>query len=176
MTDFDPVPDAADEARERWRQQTDTFGRVYDVILGITDPTPVSEIAELAVCSPNAAKKHLERLAEMGIVRASDRTPPVEYARDDGFLEWREASRIAAELDVDEIIDRVEQLEAERDTYESRFGSTDPSTVSVFELDDHEAIHERMAAVSQWQRIERNFRLYELARQLAQNDGHLLPA
>ncbi|ERH02769.1 MAG: hypothetical protein J07HN6_00809 [Halonotius sp. J07HN6] len=33
-----------------------------------------------------------------------------------------------------------------------------------------------MTAVSEWQGLIRDLRLYELARQLAQNDGHLIPA
>ncbi|UHQ97906.1 hypothetical protein HYG81_18790 [Natrinema zhouii] len=34
MTEFDPVPDAdaVDEVRQRWRETTDTFGRVYDTV------------------------------------------------------------------------------------------------------------------------------------------------
>jgi hypothetical protein len=41
---------------------------------------------------------------------------------------------------------------------------------------DHETIHDRMTAVSDWQGVIRDIRLYELARQLSQNDGHLIPA
>ncbi|AAG18674.1 hypothetical protein VNG_0034H [Halobacterium salinarum NRC-1] len=33
-----------------------------------------------------------------------------------------------------------------------------------------------MHAVSEWQATTRDLRLYELARKLAQNDGHLIPA
>jgi hypothetical protein len=33
-----------------------------------------------------------------------------------------------------------------------------------------------MEAISEWRGLRRDIRLYELARQLAQNDGHLLPA
>jgi len=33
-----------------------------------------------------------------------------------------------------------------------------------------------MDAISEWQSLERDIRLYELARQLSLNDGHLLPA
>jgi len=177
MSEFDPNPPeaAVGEVRQRWQDDTDTFGRVYDTVLGVTEPTPYTDIAEGADCSPNAAKKHLERLAEMGIVRA-DRSRPARYERNDGYLEWQDASRIAQELAVEEIIERVQRLEARRDEFEERFETTDPSSVSVFERDDHEAIHERMAAVSEWQSIDRYIRLYELARQLAQNDGHLLPA
>ncbi len=178
MDEFDPAPavDDATEPRQQWLDDTDTFGRVYDVVLGITSPTPAAEIAEIADCSPNAATKHLTRLAEMGVVEANRESRPARFARNDGYLEWQEASRIARELSVAEIIDRVESLEAERDEYEERFGTADPADVSVFDHDDHDTIHERMSAVSEWQGLIRDLRLYELARQLAQNDGHLIPA
>ncbi|PGF15827.1 sugar-specific transcriptional regulator TrmB [Natrinema sp. CBA1119] len=178
MTEFDPVPDAdaVDGVRQRWRESTDTFGRVYDTVLGVTEPTPYTEIARVADCSPNAAKKHLERLAEMGIVRADADAQPARYERNDGYLEWQEASRIAQEQTVDEIIERVRQLEARRDEFIDRFGTTDPSAVSVFDHDDHDAIHAQMERISDWQALERDIRLYELARRLAQNDGHLIPA
>jgi len=177
MDDFDPAPDADDsQPRQQWLDDTDTFGRVYDVILGITTPTPAAEIAEIADCSPNAATKHLSRLAEMGVVNADRESRPARYSRNDGYLEWQEASRIARELSITEIIDRVESLEAERADYEERFGATDPTEVSVFEHDDHDMIHERMESISEWRGLRRDIRLYELARQLAQNDGHLIPA
>ena len=175
MTEFDPAPDS-DASQRRWQEGTDTFGRVYDVILGITSPTAYTEIAERADCSPNAAKKHLERLAEMGIVRADRNSRPPTYKRNEGYLEWQDATRIANELSVDEIIDRVQALEEQRAAYEAQFGTTDPTDVSVFDRDDHDTIHERMATVSEWRGVIRDIRLYELARQLSQNDGHLLPA
>ncbi|GAA0260168.1 helix-turn-helix domain-containing protein [Haladaptatus pallidirubidus] len=177
MTEFDPTPntDAVDTVRQRWRENTDTFGRVYDTILGVTTPTPYAEVAETAECSPNAAKKHLERLVEMGIARTDNESRPARYERNEGYLEWQEASRIATDLTVDEIIKRVQQLEAHREEFEDRFETTDPSSVEVFAQDDYNAIHERMEAVSEWHAAERDIRLYELARQLAQNDGHLVP-
>ncbi|WP_435066273.1 winged helix-turn-helix domain-containing protein [Halobaculum sp. EA56] len=175
MTEFDPAPDS-DAARRRWQEGTDTFARVYDTVLGITSPTPYTEIAEIADCSPNAARKHLDRLAEMGIARADSDSRPATYERNDAYLEWQEASRIAADLTVEEIIDRVQSLESRRGEYEERFETTDPAEVSVFDREDHDAVHERMAAVSEWQGVIRDVRLYELARQLAQNDGHLIPA
>jgi hypothetical protein len=175
MTEFDPAPTSNDTQR-RWRAGTDTFGRVYDVLLGVTTPTASTEIAELADCSPNAAKKHLDRLAEMGIARVEGESRPATYERNEGYLEWQEASRIATDLAVDAIIDRVESLEATREEYEAEFGTTDPTDVSVFDHGNHETIHDRMTAVSEWQGVIRDIRLYELARQLSQNDGHLIPA
>lgn len=175
MSEFNPAPDA-DTDRSRWQDGTDTFGRVYDVVLGLTSPTAYTDIAELANCSPNAAKKHLDRLAEMGIAHANRGSRPVLYERNDGYLEWQEASRIADALTPEEIIDRVAALEQQRSEYEDQFGTTDPRMVSVFDDTDHETIHERMTAVSEWQGVIRDLRLYELARQLSENDGHLIPA
>lgn len=172
MDEFDPAPDTN---RPNWPDDADTFDRVYDVALGLGEPTSYGDVADLAECSPNAAKKHLDRLVEMGIVRADTEARPAHYERNDSYLELQEANRIAADLTVDEIVDRVRDLEAERERYEERFDAVDPKTVSVFD-DDHETVHERMQAVSEWQGIDRDIRLYELARQLSQNDGHLLPA
>lgn len=172
MSEFDPAPrtDASP-----WPEDADTFDRVYDVALGLTTATSYADVADLAECSPNAAKKHLDRLTEMGVVRADTDSRPTRYSRNDGYLEWQEASRIARELTIDEIVERVRDLEAERAGYEERFDATDPDDVSVVAA-DHGAVHERMATVSDWQAIDRDIRLYELARQLAQNDGHIIPA
>lgn len=175
MTEFNPAPNT-ESTKRRWHAGADTFDRVYDALLGTASPTAYTELAELADCSPNTAKKHLERLTEMGIARADTESKPATYERNDGYLEWQEASRIATELSIDEIIDRVEALEAQREAYESQFETTDPTTVSIYDHGDHETIHERMTAVSEWQGVIRDLRLYELARQLSQNDGHLIPA
>ena len=177
MTEFDPVPEqeAVDDVRQRWRETTDTFDRVYGTVLGVTEPTPYAEIASTADCSPNAAKKHLDRLADMGIVRADQDAQPARYERNDGYLEWQEASRIAEARTVEEIIDRVETLETRREAFVDRFGTADPTTVSVFDHDDHDEVHALMERVSDWHALERDIRLYELARQIAQNDGHLVP-
>ena len=175
MTEFDPAP-GTDRSSQRWQEGTDTFGRVDEGVLGVTSPTAYTEIAELANCSPNAAKKHLERLAEMGIVSAETDSRPATYKRNEGYLEWQDASRIATELSIEQIINRVEALEAQQTEYEAQFETSDPAAVNVFDHGSHETIHERMAAVSEWQGVIRDIRLYELARQLSQNDGHLIPA
>jgi predicted ArsR family transcriptional regulator len=176
MNEFDPAPQDDNNATKRWQADTDTFDRVYDVILGVTTPTAYRDIADWADCSGTTAKKHLDRLAEMGVVQKDGQSRPARYQRDDGYLEWQEASRIADALSVEEIIDRVAELETEQQTYEQRFDTTEPESVTVFDADDNETVHERMQAVSDWQAVKRDLRLYELARQLAQNDGHLIPA
>jgi hypothetical protein len=173
MDTFDPAPEGR---RERWQEGTDTFGRVYDVLLGTATLTSYTDIADLADCSPNAAKKHLDRLAGMGIARGDTESKPARYARHEGYLEWQEARRIAQEQSPDEIVERVRRLEAKREAYERRFDTMDPASVSVFDHGDHERVHERMEAIGEWEGIVRDIRLYELAHQLARNDGHLVSA
>lgn len=95
--------------------------------------------------------------------------------RNDAYFEWRDASRIAADLTFEEIVDRVEQLESSREEYREKFDERDPSSVFVFANSDHDEAHDRMKDVGEWIGIERDIRLYELAHQIALNDGHLLP-
>ena len=92
---------------------------------------PRTLISQIADCSPNAAKKHLERLAEMGIVRADRDSRPAQYERNEGYLEWQDASRIANELSVEEIIERVKELEERRREYETQFESTSQCSTTV---------------------------------------------
>jgi len=108
----------------------------------------------------------------MGLVRSDSQSRPASYHRNEGYLEWQDASRIAADLSVGEIIDRVGGLESRREEYEDRFGTSDPTQVSAFDHDDHDTVHKRMTAISEWKGVIRDIRLYELARQLSQNDGH----
>ncbi len=174
MAVFDPAPDA--DGPPRWHGDRDTFDRVYDAVLGVSSPTAYTDVADLAGCAPNTAKKHLERLSVMGFVRADRESRPARYERDEGYLEWQAATRIANERAVESIRERVDALEARREECESRFGRSDPGAIAVFDRDDHEAVHERMAAIGDWEGVVRDIRLYQLAGQLARNGGRLLPA
>lgn len=178
MTDFDPTPAeaAVEDARQRWKGRTDTFSRVYNTILGVDEFTHYPEIAEIANCSPNTAKKHLNRLVEMRIVQQDTNVRSARYRRNDAYLEWYEASQIAEEFPEGKIIDRVRQFESRIQEYEEEFDTDDPSTISVRDQSDHETVHERMEAISEWLSLERDIHLYELAHQLAANDGHLISA
>lgn len=177
MGDFDPNPAnaAIEEAKEHWKEQTDTFGRVYYTILGVTEFTYYPEIASTANCAENSAKKHLERLAEMGLVERDSRVELPRYRRNDTYFEWREASRIADDLSKDKIVERVGELESRVADFEDQFGTDDPSTVSLGDQSSDQSVHAWLKEISEWQSIERDIHLYELAFHLASNDGHLIP-
>lgn len=173
MTPSDSTPpgEAIDEDRP---DETTAFDRVYETALEATEPTPYPEIAEFADCSPSTAKAHLDRLASMEVVRVDAESQPARYERNDSYLEWRRASRLAGEHTLGQLLERVRELEERQIEFEERFGSTDPSAVSVFDQDDSATIQERMDALEEWQTIDEEIRLLELARTIVQNDGHLV--
>ncbi len=176
MTEFDPNPDgnALEAARKQWKEETDTFGRVYYTILGVTEYTHHSKIAEVADCSPSTARKHLNRLVDMGLVNRNPDLHSAYYQRNDAYFEWRDASRIADELTPDEIAERVAHLESRKTEYENRFDDDDPTAVAAFGQSDHENTHERLDALAEWRSLDRDIQLYELAFRIAANDGHLI--
>ncbi|MFC7199723.1 DUF7342 family protein [Halospeciosus flavus] len=167
MSEFDPVPD---REGSWWQEGTDTFDRVHDLVLGLGEPMDYTEIAALADCSPDAAKKHLDRLAEIGVAQADRESQPARYKRDDEYLECKEATQIAHDHSAETIRSRIQDLEADRESYEMRFGVANPSAVNVFGQESHEEDHDRMVAVSDWQATIRDIRIYKIARQLAQAD------
>jgi len=108
MAEFDPVPDSEAPVDDGKTGLTPLVGSTRS-LWGLRHPQRTQTLRSCD-CSPNAAKKHLERLSEMGIVRENQESRPAQYERNEGYLEWQDASRIADELAVEEIIDRVRSL------------------------------------------------------------------
>jgi len=50
--------------------------RVYRVALQLYEPAGVSDVAERAACAPDTARRHLNRLADIGVVEAVSESPP----------------------------------------------------------------------------------------------------
>lgn len=168
-SDLHPDKEIVKEIREEWTGQNDTFGRVYQTLLGCKEYAHADEIADIAGCSLKSAQKHLNRLVQMGVAERAH-----GYRRNEGYLEWMKAKEIADNLSEEDIIERVRQLESRASKLETEFGSDGPNTASVYEVESDDAMHERMKSISEWRSIERDISLYELARQIIQNDGHLI--
>ncbi|WP_436903755.1 DUF7342 family protein [Halovenus halobia] len=60
--------------------------RVYRIALQLHDPGQIAEIADRADCAPDTARRHCERLAEIGVLnRTSDQ--PATYQRNEAYFE-----------------------------------------------------------------------------------------
>jgi len=96
MTEFDPTPES-DDTQRRWQTGTDTFGRVYDVVLGLRLRlrTPKSLSLRTALQMP---RKSISTVWRRWASPEPIESRPATYERNEGYLEWQDASRIATEL------------------------------------------------------------------------------
>lgn len=173
---MEPSEDVVTSIRDSWEADNDAFGRVYEAVLGISEFTRHHEIAEVARCAPNTAKKHLKRLRQMGIVEFRHTGGALMFRRNDAYLEWREVNQIAEDHSIQDLVERVRELEAKEAELKEEFGVEGPDAASVYRSDSDQPTHEMMQAIGTWNSIQRDIRLYEAARQLQQNDGRLISA
>lgn len=173
---MEPSEDVVTDIRDSWERENDAFGRVYETILGISEFTRHHKIAEVAGCAPNTAKKHLNRLNQMGIVECQSSHRILKFRRNDAYLEWREVTQIADEQSVQDLAERVRELETKESELQEEFGVEGPDTASVYGSNSDRPRHEQMQVIGTWNGIQRDIRLYEAARQLQQNDGRLISA
>ena len=171
-----PSEEVVTNIRDSWEGDNDAFGRVYETILGISEFTGHNDIAEIARCAPNTAKKHLKRLNQMGIADCQSSHWSLMFRRNDAYLEWREVTQIAEEHSVQDLAERVRELETKESELQEEFGVEGPDTASVYASNSDRPTHELMQAIGTWNGIQRDIRLYEAARQLQQNDGRLVSA
>lgn len=173
---MEPSEDVVTNIRESWERENDAFGRVYEAILSISEFTRHHEIAEVARCAPNTAKKHLRRLNQMGIAECQSSHSAIRFRRNDAYLEWREVTQIAEKQSVQDLAEKVRELEAKESELQEEFGVEGPDTASVYMSNSDRPTHELMQAIGTWNSIQRDIRLYEAARQLQQNDNRLISA
>lgn len=169
----DPFEEVLNEILDYWGAEGETFERICKVIFDISEYTSHIEIAETADCSHNSVKKHLDRLTELRVVEKDPRTELARYRRNSAYIEWRALRHIINEYPMDEIIERVEALEVRQENLVDKTGEI-PSIVPAADVKMHESVGSRMEAANEIELIKRRIRLYELARQAIENDGHLV--
>lgn len=169
----DPFDEVLNEIIGYWAAEGERFEHICKVIFDISESTSHMEIAEKADCSPNSVKKHLDRLAELGVVEKNPRTELARYHRNSAYIEWRALRHIIDEYSMEEIIGRVEALEARQEELIGNTGEI-PSIVPAGDVKLHESVGPRMEAANELELIKRRIRLYELARQAQENGGHLV--
>lgn len=158
-----------------WRTDRTTFQRVYDAALGLESFSTAAEVAEIAECSDSGAREALAQLVEMGIVERRDGRPAA-YRRNDAYLTWKRVEELAREHDAESLRQRVDELIAEDEAFQDRYDVPDPDAVSMEDLpvDDHDALHDRWEALSEWRTVRRDVRVLRRAVRRAesqQGDG-----
>ena len=173
MSKATPFEEVLNEIQDFWNSEEDVFGRICSTIFETTRYTSYTLISEEADCSPNSAKKHLDRLAELGLVERQIKNTTTCYRLNTTYIEWRVLIYIVEKYSLDEIIERVKALEARQEELSDQNRDV-PSIAHASDVQANESIGSRMQAANSLESINRRIRLYELARQVLQNDGHLV--
>ena len=149
---------------DRWQDERTTFQRVYDVLVGSQSFLTAQGFADRAECSETAARNALEQLAEMGVAERRDGRP-VRYRRNDSYFRWKRVESLAREHSPDELQDRVDDLIAEDEAFQDKYGVPDPDAVSTADLpvDDHDALQKRWEDLSEWRTVRRDIKLLRRA-------------
>ena len=151
-------------AADRWQDERTTFQRVYDILVGAQSFLTVQEFADRAACSDTAARNALEQLTEMGVAEHRSGRP-ARYRRNDSYFEWKRIDSLAREHSPDELQERLDDLITEDNAFQDEYGVPDPDAVSTADLpaEDHDALQERWADLSEWRTVRRDIRLVRRA-------------
>lgn len=174
-TRSDPIEEAIETIQERWVERTDAFARIFKTILQCTEYHHYSAVAEKANCSENTAKKHLDRLVDMGIVDRNDRVKLATYRRSRSYIEWWIMQNIASKYSVEEIVDRIEELEQYQKELENKFDESDLTPNKIYMAESVSMVSEKLDAVTKWRHTEQRIRYYQFAYQVSSFDGHFMP-
>ncbi|SEH68871.1 hypothetical protein SAMN05192561_1385 [Halopenitus malekzadehii] len=159
-----PDPKRSSDAKTRWTSERTTFQRVYDVMTGVSDYATAADVAERARCSADGARNALAQLVEMGIVERRDGRP-AEYRRNDSYFRWKRIEELAREHSATALRSQVADLLEEDEEFRDRFDATDPDSIppATFEITDHDAIHDRFAALSRWRSVRHDIDVLQRA-------------
>ncbi|PGF15023.1 hypothetical protein CP556_02030 [Natrinema sp. CBA1119] len=168
MTDR-PAP--AEPPTEGWKTDRTTFQRVYDVLVGTTEPVSAQQFAAWADCSENGARRALEQLAEMGIADRSNERPAL-YQRNPSYFRWKRIETLARDHSASDLRARLEDLiEADRKLQE-KYGVPDPDAVVADDsIEDHETLHDRWEDLTEWRTTRRDITLLKRAVQRAESSS-----
>lgn len=128
-----PDEDINEAVRADWEAKTSTFERVQTVMKRTYEPQSADEIASRALTTPTTARKYLGFLLEDGFVTAT--SEPVRsatlYRRSAESIVMEQGRDILSELDIEELADRITDLQAEIQEYREEAGADSPEDAAL---------------------------------------------
>lgn len=137
--------------------------RVYRVALQLYEPARVAVIAERAACSSDTARRHLERLEEIGVVeRNSD--SPATFSRNESYFDWRKTNRLERLSDAD-LSERLGDLTDREASFRETYDADAPGNVDALDHADYHEVEDVWMDLSEWQTVRDRIRRIERVRQ-----------
>ena len=123
-------PNSADpEWLATWKENTSAFDRVKSVTMTLTEPQPVSWIADEAAVSPNTARAHLDRLIDLGVVTTSDEGGVRHYYPDPLYTQLQDLHELLDDTTKQQLADRAAELKDEIDAWRADYDADSPDTL-----------------------------------------------
>ncbi|MFA1612273.1 DUF7342 family protein [Halobellus rubicundus] len=143
--------------------------RVYRIALQLHEPARISEIADRADCASDTARRHCERLAEIGVLDSVG-DEPVTYRRNEAYFEWRRRDRLT-ELSSEQRRERLAELTSREREFRDQYGVDDPDAVVATEHADYDELEAVWADLSEWRTVRRRMERLESVRRRTTSDS-----
>jgi predicted ArsR family transcriptional regulator len=163
-TDIDVPPDP--RIVEEWNetlQSASTYDRIYRVALQLYEPTRVTEIKERADCSKNAARTHLKRLSDIGVL-TQDTENPDTFSRNQSYFRWRRENRLE-QLSEQERHNRIDALSEQDQEFQEKYNAESPTDVDALDHAENTDVEAVWMELSEWETVRRRIRELDRVRQ-----------
>lgn len=130
--------------------------RVYRVALCLTEPTSVADAAERADCSKNAARRHLKRFTDIGILTRVAESPET-FERNESYFEWRRRSQLA-DLSEQEYKEHLGELLTQDESYRRKYNADSPDEIGPLAYGTYGDAEQVWLEINNWQAIKEEIR------------------
>jgi len=164
-----------EEVRDEWLEETDGFDRVKTVLRQTTEPKSANEISGIADVADKTAKKHLERLVDLGVAERLSTGSGETYRRSRDWYVNREISRLRVDLSDEDLQQGIQRMLDDIRAYRRKYDAEAPEDLLMdIEPDDDREV---WLDLSDWETTERNLAIaraavrFEEASDLVDPDG-----
>lgn len=112
---------------EAWKGHTTAFDRVQSVATTVSQPRPVSYIADEAHVSENTARAHLERLVNLNVLLKTERDDGALYSPDPLHTRIQTLRDLLEEHDRNGLIELKAELQSQIEDWEADYRVDSPS-------------------------------------------------
>lgn len=149
-------------AIEQWVATTDGFERVETVVGETREPASAAEIAARAHVSESTARKHLERLVELGPATAITEGRITRYQRSEDHYLMERVQELGRTRTSDELLAGIEDLKAEIREYRENYDVDSPEELAL-QVDVEEGPADPWGDITAWQTARRNLAIVQAA-------------
>lgn len=124
-----PEPPDDPDWMETWKKHTSAFDRVKSVTMTLSEPQSAPWIAEQAAVSANTARDHLHRLADLGVVTATDDGGTRHYYPDPLYTRLRDIRALLEETTKQELSEQATELKNDIAAWKTEYDADSPDTL-----------------------------------------------